>query len=776
LIGTLKKRQIFSILEGIHIFNCNFNHVYIQAFQLKKEIKMKQFYFLLSGILCLSLPFAYFAQVPEKIIVGTVYNIFHEEFETDQKFYDQVDRDISLMKESQIDHVLIFPMNQWDPNSKQLLWTRTDYLIKKIETSNMKFVPLMLKEEQCSHYLPIWKFNEIDGLWDEHNLNNNNKNNRENIDFADPKVYPLVEEYFKEVIQRFGKSPALSFYNVWNEPHYKSDAEHVLKRFRIWLRKKYGDLSSLRHSWAEDYTEWDQATPFLNDNWNSTMPQIDWIMFKNELNGILLGELIETLRKYDTEHPVNANPVSTPWVNFTDYGFYNTDNWPIADHGDFHGISYYPDIWERGHDLTPYPFWLHNLTFNTVRSAAGEKNYILSELFTNTQNGLALNGYLTKEFVNLLAWTALANDCKGLIYWKWLPFMRGRQSLGRGLCYVNGELAPRGEAVRNLAKIMNQSGELLYKAKLKKSQAAILVDMVGMLKTLEQSTESSTKNFMFESNSGVYKALYEKNISVDLLRMDRGIDLTKLNSYKIIFLPFQIVIRQDMADKLKEYVKQGGYVVADARSATLNELDFAYKISPGAGLDELFGAERPSWEGKKGYYNINLNGTNGFSAINFEGKYFRDHLRVKKSAEILGSFSDTEEPAVILNHYGNGTAILSAVPLGASYHENQLNPVNNLILQFADRAGVIPDGKFISENDEFLSIKVHTLNNKLVVYLMNSENKSKTGSLEINVGNQKVEKVKDIILNNDFSINKAGDILSFPISIEKNQVMVFLLE
>ena len=32
----------------------------------------------------------------------------------------------------------------------------------------MKFVPLMLKEEQCSHYFPIWKFKDIPGMWEEY--------------------------------------------------------------------------------------------------------------------------------------------------------------------------------------------------------------------------------------------------------------------------------------------------------------------------------------------------------------------------------------------------------------------------------------------------------------------------------------------------------------------------------------------------------------------------------------------------------------------------------
>lgn len=75
---------------------------------------------------------AAFAQLPNTIIVGTVYNIFHEEYSTNQQFFNQVDKDISLMKSTNITHVMIFPMGQWDSETKQLIWKRTDYLIKKI--------------------------------------------------------------------------------------------------------------------------------------------------------------------------------------------------------------------------------------------------------------------------------------------------------------------------------------------------------------------------------------------------------------------------------------------------------------------------------------------------------------------------------------------------------------------------------------------------------------------------------------------------------------------
>ncbi len=631
----------------------------------------------------------------------------------------------------------------------------------------------MLKEEQDRHYLPIWSFKDIPGMWEQYASGERGANNRDNVDFADPKVFPLVEEYFKEVIARYGGSPALSFYNIWNEPHYSSASDRVQEQFREWLEKKYGTLAALRKAWAEDYTAWDQVSPFLNETWASSMPRIDWRLFRNELNGILLGDLKKMLRKYDTIHPVSANPVGTPWASFSSFGSYDIDDAPIAERNDIHGISYYPDIWEREHRLETCPFWLHNLTFNTIRCAAAGKDYILTELYTNAQNCLALNGYLTKSSVSLLAWTALANDCKGMIYWKWSPFMRGRQSLGRGLTRADGTLAPRGEAVRELGAVVKRYGDIVSEARLSKSQAAILVDMVGLLKTLEQTAEPATARFMYESNAGLFKALFEGNISVDFLRMDRGLDLKMLLPYRIVYLPFQIVMRRRIADVLKEYVRQGGWIVADARTAALDEEDFAYPTSPGAGLDELFGAVGPDWEGLPTQFRVNMRSGRRGGVRSFEGRYFKDQLRVTGRVDTLGSFADTGEPAVIRNRYGRGVAVLSAVPLGASYHERPGNPVHRCILDFAREAGVTPDAVFRTRGKISPSLKVHILDNDYVVYVIKPEGERTSGTLEMKISSRSVKEVTNILSDRAVAFQNKNGVLSLPVEIGSEQALVF---
>ena len=66
---------------------------------------------------------------------------------------------------------------------------------------------------------------------------------------------------------------------------------------------------------------------------------------------------------------------------------------------------------------------------------------------------MGLFQYMSYDDIYLLSWIAFADNCKGIIFWKWKPFYRGQQAFGRGLTYANGDLAPRGQAARDVATV-----------------------------------------------------------------------------------------------------------------------------------------------------------------------------------------------------------------------------------------------------------------------------------------------------------------------------------
>jgi hypothetical protein len=227
---------------------------------------------------------------------------------------------------------------------------------------------------------------------------------------------------------------------------------------------------------------------------------------------------------------------------------------------------------------------------------------------------------------------------------------------------------------------------------------------------------------------------------------------------------------------LKEYVRKGGYVVADARTASIDEYDFAYRESPGAGLDELFDAARNDWIGKKGFFTVVMKSGIDKSVYNFDGKYFRDKLIPGKNVQVLGKFADDNSPAIVENDYGKGKAILSAVPLGAGYYNNPENHVNKTILDFVYQAGVYPEAKFISKENYNLDLKIHSAENEKLVYAINHDGFDKSGSIEINIDGFDVKNIINIISDKEIDFNKKDGLIKIDITIPSYETLVLLLK
>jgi hypothetical protein len=63
-----------------------------------------------------------------------------------------------------------------------------------------------------------------------------------------------------------------------------------------------------------------------------------------------------------------------------------------------------------------------------------------------------------------------------------------------------------------------------------------------------------------------------------------------------------------------------------------------------------------------------------------------------------------------------------------------------------------------------------------VVYVVNDEEKPKSGTLEVNIGNRTVKQVKNIFSGKDCPFGQKNETVSIPVKAGKNEVMVFLIQ
>ncbi|MBA7568129.1 Beta-galactosidase bgaB [subsurface metagenome] len=147
-----------------------------------------------------------------------------------------------------------------------------------------------------------------------------------------------------------------------------------------------------------------------------------------------------------------------------------------------------------------------------------------------------------------------------------------------------------------------------------------------------------------------YNAFFRAGINVDMISPEA--DLLK---YKLVLTPDLIVLPDELAEKLNNYVKNGGVLLADCRTGVKYEANLAHKrtlpglLSPMLGIEiEEYGAITPDME-------YELKSENTFSG-SYSAIHYCDWITTK-GAEVLAGYEQwhlKSFAAVTRNSYGQG--------------------------------------------------------------------------------------------------------------------------
>jgi len=717
-------------------------------------------------------------KMPKTIIFGTVYDVFHERYNTDKEYQEIVTRDIELIKSTGINTVLPFPLGQWDVHTKKRKWERSDFLIESIEKNNLMFMTMLIKS-QHNAYFPAFQQAKVENILSE---NPNPSTNYDDLKFNRPEVQNALDEYFRLIVERYGNSSSLVGHNLWNEPHFESMDEITIPAYQQWLKSKYKTIDELNKSWAFSYSDWSEISPLARNTWSSSMSLIDWDMFRFWYQGQLVKWAANTLHKYDNKHFLFASPVLHQFTSYAKINWF-VDAKEIIPFTDAHAFSFYPDLYYDKKKDKPMGYWKYNAVFTSNRCDAGDKPYFLNEAQTNSRHGFGLSEFMNYDKLTMMTWLAFSENAKGIVYWQWQPFMRGQQSFGRGLTQPNGKLAKRAIAVKDIGRVIEKHGTLLFKAQMQKPKAAILMSMTGMMKTMEMLTKSDVKSasyFMHQGYEGTYKALWEKNIPVDVVRTDKEVTIESISDYKILYMPFQIMVSPQVAEVLKQYVANGGWLVADAKAAIMDELDFGYEVSPGAGLEKIFGAYREDFFNKDGNFDVKISSNNlldksEFENESFKGMFYKDYLTTLKGAKTIATFTEDSMPAITTNEYGKGKAILCAVPLGGSYL-NGLKGSGKIISDLALKSDA-DFGITLSENNANVNVKLHTVYGNILAYIINTGDEDFSGEISFqNILSKKVNNAVDIVYGNEIKISSDKENIKVSVNTKSHRASVLLIK
>jgi beta-galactosidase len=527
--------------------------------------------------------------------------------------------------------------------------------------------------------------------------------------FDHPGVRRAELAFFTALAGRARKSPAFLGWDLWSEPHvinwaeatYLPQAEFCycpssVARFRKWLEKKYGTVDELNRAWYRRFTSWDEVEPNRLSTILSYTDYIDWRNFITE-------KLADDLRvKYDTVKRIAPDRVATSHADapnlFTSprSGDGTPDDWLMSHQVDYWGTSFYP---KHSSPVGRDPSWRGAL-LDFTRSAGYSENgrgWWIGEL----QGGfgtVALNvsATVTPDDLRVWTWSALARGAKGINFYAWYPMSSGYESGGFGLIELDGTITERARAAGEIARVVDRNQELFLKAHPPRAEVAIVYNplshMVGGRQAASSPVLAQGEVASIERDSmlGIYRALFPSNVPVDFIHIDRLHGA--IGQYKLVLLPYPLMIPQAAAAELAGFVRNGGALVSEARLAWNNERGRASEIIPGLGLHEITGCREsavqmiPTGRTELRWTANDVAGLHDGDRL--PGTLYEETLEpLGPSARVVARFANGD-PAAVVSSFGRGKTLTLGSYIGVAYEHHRDDAARRFFDSLLDWAGV----------------------------------------------------------------------------------------
>lgn len=456
--------------------------------------------------------------------------------------------------------------------------------------------------------------------------------------------------------KHFGKHPALYMWHVSNEYNGMSCyCPTCIYNFQQWLKKKYKTLDALNAAWwttfwSHRFSSWSEIFP--NDKSIQGM-MLDWQRFTSELTIDFFNEECKPLRRYTPDVPITTN------FQFPDVGL---DYHEFAKNVDVVSWDSYPD-WHKDNteiDVAVKTAFMHDLNRSYKR-----KPFLLMESTPSSTNWKPAAKQKKPGMHKLASLQAIAHGSDSVQYFQWRQSRGGTEKfhsavvshIGTNNTRIFNDVKEVGNILDDLSKTTNVLGVV------DKSQVAIVYDFQNGWAINDSELPRNNRKQYQEECIKHYKAFWKLGIQCDII--DGTCD--NLADYKLVILPMLYMFRDGVPEKIRAYVLNGGTVVANFLTGTVNETDLCYLGGTPGELTDVFGIKVE----QNGIIEDNENVQVLCSAENtkFDACDYADIIQMN-GAKVHSTFvgSDLQDlPAVTVNNFSKGNAWYIAARMGENF-------------------------------------------------------------------------------------------------------------
>ena len=473
-----------------------------------------------------------------------------------------------------------------------------------------------------------------------------------------PDAQAAAERFLTALVERYRNHPALLGYDLWNENTYDGGGRGKMNcycdgtrhKLREWLQTRYGSLQALAKAWGRySYETWEDVE--APRSVGPYAESLDWLEFRVDDAFRLLKWRADLFRRLDPHHLICAHGVAGTLESLASSAH---NEWRSAELMDVWGLTW---VASR-HANNP---WLQFQAMDLVRAGARGKPFWHAEaeagpLWMQPQvTGRPREDGRQPDAEDVRIWNLIscATGARGILYPRWRPLLDGPLFGAFGPFAMDGSITPRAEMAGHVAKWANSHPDV-WKARPVKGDLGLLFVPESEIFNYAQ---QGGAEYYAQSMRGAYQAYFDANIQADFVA------LKDIDEYKLVYLAYPVMLKQETAERLKSYVHNGGTLICEGVPGYFGDRGHVGTVQPNFGLDTLFGAREKEVEfdpDLSEQLTLEVNGSKIF------GRYFRQDYDLL-GGRSAGKYSNGNTAAVE-NTFGQGRTLLIGTFPGAGYY------------------------------------------------------------------------------------------------------------
>ncbi len=486
---------------------------------------------------------------------------------------------------------------------------------------------------------------------------------RHNHCYTSPIYREKVAIINRKLAERYGNHPAVIGWHISNEYGGECHCDKCCAAFREWLKEKYGTIENLNDKWwndfwAHNYNSFDQIDPpsMLSD-YGVHARNIDWLRFVTHQTVDFMKHEISVVKSVTPNIPTTTNLM----------GFFRTlDYREIAKYIDFVSWDNYP-VWHG--DESDILSASQTGMVNDLMRSLKQQPFVLMECTPSLVNWQAVNKLKRPGRHTAFSLQTVAHGADGILYFQW------RKSRGSSEKFHGAVVDHEGSENTRVFKEVSALGARLKKldeivGTVTEAKVAMLYDWSNRWGLEDAQGFQRKDKKHYETFRAWYHTLWKRGIDVDIISPED--DFSK---YKVIVDPMHYMVSNEMGDKLKSFVKDGGSLLCTYITAMVDEYDLCHLGGfPGAGLREVFGIWNEEID--------TLFPEESNTVIMDDGREFRavDYCELihDETAKVIARYNSdfySGMPAATVNEYGSGKAYYVAFRDTGDFADSIINTI-----------------------------------------------------------------------------------------------------